>query len=217
VVHEAFRIGALGYVQKLHAKTDLLPAIDAVLAGKRFVSKSLEFSDSAPTQAPHRHEILFCSDDAVLIDSFGRFIGTALNIGNPAIVLIAESHRDMLIQTLQARGVDLDAAIQQGTYFSLNADEPPDPVRFFEIIKALSEAAAKAGNKHPRVAVCGERAGRLWAAGKTDEAIQLERVCEDLANDQDVDILCAYPLLPGQEDDPKLKRTYAEHTTVTFR
>ena len=38
VVREALSIGALGYVHKSYARTELLPAIEAVLNGKRFVS-----------------------------------------------------------------------------------------------------------------------------------------------------------------------------------
>jgi DNA-binding NarL/FixJ family response regulator len=40
IVQEAMRLGAWGYVFKTHAAVDLLPAIDAVLSGKRFVSSA---------------------------------------------------------------------------------------------------------------------------------------------------------------------------------
>jgi len=43
VVREAFRLGALGYVHKLCVANELLPAIKAVLKGKRFVSGGVEF------------------------------------------------------------------------------------------------------------------------------------------------------------------------------
>jgi len=77
-----------------------------------------------------------------------------------------------------------------------------------------SEAAAKAGKKRPRVAVCGERAGRLWAEGKTNEVIQLERFCDTLAETYEVDILCVYPLPRDQEEHPMFKDICAEHSTV---
>jgi DNA-binding NarL/FixJ family response regulator len=41
VIQEALGFGALGYVHKLRAQSDLLPAIDAALEGKRFVSSGL--------------------------------------------------------------------------------------------------------------------------------------------------------------------------------
>lgn len=40
IVQEAMRLGAWGYVFKIHAAAHLLPAIDAVLSGKRFVSSA---------------------------------------------------------------------------------------------------------------------------------------------------------------------------------
>ena len=89
---------------------------------------------------------------------------------------------------------------------------PPDPARFLEAIDSARAAAVEAGKAHPRVAFCGERAGRLWAAGRTAEAIQLEEFCGELA--PDVDILCAYPV-PYTTDDQALARVCAEHTAVS--
>jgi two-component system response regulator EvgA len=42
VVREAIHLGALGYVQKVRAGRDLLPAIEAALEGKHFVSQGLD-------------------------------------------------------------------------------------------------------------------------------------------------------------------------------
>ena len=206
-------MGAHGYIQKLSAGTDLLPAIDAVLDGQRFVSSSVAFTEPADAPAPRRHEILFCSDDAAVVDGLTRFIAAALNAADAAIVMVTESHRTRLLQELRTQGVDIDRAIERGTYLSFDADVvAPDDVGFLATINRAREAAAKAGNAHPRVAFCGERAGRLWAAGRTAEAVQLERFCSELA--QDVDMLCAYPV-PYSEDDRMLSRICAEHTAVS--
>jgi DNA-binding NarL/FixJ family response regulator len=214
IVREAFRLGARGYVQKLRVGSDLLPAVEAALGGRRFVSSNVAFNDPPDARAPHRHEILFCSDDAAIVDGLARFIATALNAADAAIVVVTESRRDRLLQRLRSQGVDVDGAIQRGTYLSLDADEAPDRVRFLEAVKDVREAAAKAGNPQPRVALCGERAGRLWAEGRTDEALQLEQLCSELAHD--FDILCTYPL-PYQEDDNVLKCICAKHTAVSSR
>jgi hypothetical protein len=40
------------------------------------------------------HQIVFCADDAALLDGLTRFIAAALGEGNPAIVWATESHRD---------------------------------------------------------------------------------------------------------------------------
>jgi DNA-binding NarL/FixJ family response regulator len=41
-VSEAFNLGAQGYIVKRDAGTDLLPGIDAVIRGEKFVSRSLK-------------------------------------------------------------------------------------------------------------------------------------------------------------------------------
>jgi hypothetical protein len=108
--------------------------------------------------------------------------------------------------------VDIDSAIERGLCLSFDANEAPDPARFLDAINSVRDAATRAGKSHPRVAFCGERAGRLWASGRTAEAIQLEQFCGELADD--VDILCLYPI-PYAADDHALERMCAEHTAVT--
>ena len=211
IVRKAFSVGAHGYIHKASAAADLLPAIDAVLAGQGFVSSSVTLTKQTDALAPRRHDILFCSDDAAIVDGFTRHAAAALNAGDAAIVLVTESHRTRLLQALRIRRVDIDGAIERGTYLSFDADVALDPVRFVGAINGVREAAT-AGKAHPRIAFCGERAGRLWASGRTAEAVQLEEFCGELA--RDVDILCAYPV-PYTNDDQALTRICAEHTVVS--
>ena len=217
VVRETLLLGAHGYVHKPRSASDLLLAVETVLGGKRFVSSGLQFVEDTEAPAPHRHKILFCSDDAAIVAGLERFIADALNAGNAAIVLVNESHRNDLFDGLRARGVDAAAAVRRGTYVSLDAAVAPDPDRFLEAVRGLSAAAAKAGKNRPRVAVCGERAGRLWAEGKVDEAIQLEQFCDNLAKTNEVDILCVYPSPQGQEEHPAFETIRREHSAVSFR
>ena len=81
VVQVALSTGAQGYVYKTDVQSDLLPAIEAVLRGKQFVSSSVkgyEFTDIPTAKAPHRHEVLFYSNDTTFLDGFTRFIAAAL-------------------------------------------------------------------------------------------------------------------------------------------
>jgi len=217
VVQETFRLGAQGYVHKPHARRDLLSAIDEVLNGKRFVSSSLACSEGADTQTPPRHEILFCSDNSVLLDSLTRFVGDALAVGNPALLVATQSHLASLVERLHIEGVDFDAAIQRGTCVTLDAYEVLNEDRVLDAIGRVIDAAAKAGKKHPRVAWWGERAGLLWAAGAADEAIQREQFASEVARSYPVDILCPYPSPNSLEDDPALQRICAEHTNDCSR
>jgi len=54
VVQEAFKLGALGYASKQKTRSDLLPALAAILEGKRFVSEGLAAGGYAPTNGRDR-------------------------------------------------------------------------------------------------------------------------------------------------------------------
>ena len=189
VVRAALGTGAQGYVYKTNLRSDLLPAIHAVLRDEQFVSSSLnghEFTDGSGEKAPHLHEVLFYSDDTVLLDRLSRFVAAALDAGNAAIVLATKAHRDSLLQRLKAGGVDTDGALQQGTYISLDAanvlstvmvNDLPDPARFFGCLGGFIEAGAKAAKSaQPRVVAFGEAVDLLQAQGKPDAAIRLEQL-----------------------------------------
>ena len=164
----------------------------------------------------NQHQILFCADEAALLDGLTRFIAAALDEGNPAIVWATESHRDALIQRLRTRRVEIDAAIQRGTYIASDVAETADRVRILVTLRGLSEAASKGGTKHPCVAVWGERAGRLWAEGKTDAAIVLEQLFNELAKHHEMDILCIYPLPDAEDDKSDFSSVCAEHCSFSF-
>ena len=229
VVQAALSTGARGYVCKTDAQSELVPAVDAVLRGKQFVSSSLKGSelDGTPREkAPHRHEVQFYSDDAVFLDAFARFIAAALKAGDAAIVVATKSHLDALALRLKTQGLDVDGAIQQGTYMPLDVakalstfmiNDMPDVARFFEVVGGLIEAAAKAAKLgHSRVVACGECSPLLWMQGKPDAAIRLERLWDNVGAIFEMDILCGYALssFHGEEDEGVFKSICAEHSAV---
>ena len=229
VVRAALSTGALGYILKTDAGRELLHAVDAVLLGKQFVSsrlKSHEFTGGSRDILPHYHEVLFYSEDTVLLDRLSRTVAAALEAGNAAIVLASKVHRDNLLQRLKAGGVDTDGALRQGTYISLDAadvlstilvNDLPDPVRFFMGLGGFIEAAAKAASsEQPRVFAFGEAVNLLKAQGKPDAAIRLEQLWNDVGRSFGLDILCGYDLsnFHGDEDEVVFHNICAEHSDV---
>ena len=229
VVREALNLGALGYVRKPCAQTELLPAIESILAGRQFVGSGLEdcqLSENMNTPAPQRHEVQFYSDQVVFLERVTHFIAAALKAGNAAIVFATKPHRDSLLWGLKAQGVDVDVAIHQGVYVSLDAadtlstfmvDDGPDPIRFLEGFRNLIQSTSKVARaERPHVAIFGEGVALLWAEGKTDAAIRLEQLGNDLAKMHDIDILCAYPFggFHGDEGKQVFERICAEHSAV---
>jgi DNA-binding NarL/FixJ family response regulator len=250
IVQGALATGARGYVVKSDANRELLPAVKAVLQGRQFVSARLtgrdsrratdsQVSDGAnEVRATHaltllrkvdttlRHEVGFYSDDRRFLDDVTQFIGATLKAENAAIVVATEAHRNSLFARLQAHGLDIAAAIEQGRYVALDAAETlsafmvndmPDPGRFLELLGDLIVTATDAAKgEHPRVSVFGECVHLLWAQGKTEAAIQMEKLGNHLTKIHGVDILCGYSIgsVPGEMDSHTFERICAEHTAV---
>jgi DNA-binding NarL/FixJ family response regulator len=53
IVREAFRLGADGYVHKSDVCLDLVPAVEAVLVGKQFVSGGLGYGECEGIPSTH--------------------------------------------------------------------------------------------------------------------------------------------------------------------
>jgi DNA-binding NarL/FixJ family response regulator len=208
IVEEAFALGASAYVRKAQASTDLPLAIEVVLTGGRYVSPSLKFC-CVDVQARIQHDIFFCSDEAAIVDHVAGFISVALRKGNPAVVWATQVRRESLTRELQTLRIDVKRAVRDGMLMLLDVSDPPD--RSCQVLMQLKRAASQMGYRGRRVAVCGERAGNLWAQGQTDEAVRVEQLWNDLAKSHSLDILCLYPM---PENDAALESIYAEHTRV---
>jgi len=248
-VEEALRTGASGYVVKSDAGKELLGAVEAVIQGGQFVSRRLAgwiFADVTDTRTPdfrtgglaptpregappHRHEVLFYSDEAEFLDGFTDFIAPVLQAGNAVVVVATESHRNGLVSTLQRRGLDISPAIERGHYIPLDVAETlarfmvndmPDPVRFFKTVGDLIVRAAKVAKaERLRVAACAECASVLWAQGKAAAAVRLEQLWDQIATTYGVDVLCGYRLIEFHVNDgaDMFQRICAAHTTVSSR
>jgi len=223
VAEQAFSRGAHGYVYKPRALRDIPPVLEAILRGGQFVSGGLERIAQGDSLASHRHDLVFCSSDALLVAAFSRFVGGALDRGNAVIVLLTDAHERSLKRTLQASQVDLALAIRQQRYVSVSINELlakvmvnrcPDPARFLNAAEELLNEVARHAGQHAKVVACGECSPTVWADGNVEAAIQLEQLWDDIAKSRQMDILCVYPLAARDESVPTVRRLCAEHTAV---
>jgi len=251
IVEQALSIGSAGYLMKADAGRQLLVAIGAVLQGKHYVSSSLsglhvnynrhqhdatcasskpkQFTQGPANEISGRHEAVFYSDDRQLLDHLSRFIGAALNAGNGAVVVATDAHREGLLHSLQASGVDIAAALEQGRYIAVDADELLSAYMVNDMLDAnvflqgigqlILKAASAVKMERPRVAVFGEGPDLLWKQGNTTAAIQDEKLGNQLAEMYAVDILCGYSInnLRGMAAVDVLQQICAEHSAVYSR
>ena len=252
VVQAAFSAGGHGYVLKSDAGSELLAGVEAVMSGKKFLSRNLMGNDLAEVvdsqasdprgrdetvaspavpllvrrNAGRCHEVQFCSDDSLFLDGLTRFISAALKAGKAAIVIGTESHRESLLEWLEADGLDIRGATSEGRYVALDSADTissfmvngmPDPVRFLRVFgDSISAASKNAKAVHLSVAVWGECAPTLWAEGKSDAAIRVEELTNEIARIYDLEILCGFLLERRRcEEDPyTFRRICEEHSAV---
>jgi DNA-binding NarL/FixJ family response regulator len=232
VVQETLSLGAPGYVVKAYAGSELLPAVDAVCQGRQFVGRGISGHDRdkttdpqvrdplfggssslAPSNGAHGrgHTAEFYSDDSSFVVGFAHFIETAINAGNAVIAVVTKPHLNSLYQTLQARGLNLGAAIERQRFIGLDVTDIlstfmvnhlPDPDRFFKVVGDLIASPTAAGG-HSRVAICGECGSTLWAQGNADGAIQVEQLCNQLSKRYGMNVLCGFSLSSFYREEDK--------------
>ena len=150
------------------------------------------------------HAVQLYSDDAFLLEILTGFIGGALSAGDGALVVATRAHADSLEQRLRQRGLDTGMAIRHGRYIVLDAREllprfmvndSVDEDRFTEVIRtALTQIRDAGPQANRRIAVFGELVALLWAEGKMQEAIRVEKLWNKLAEEHRFFLLCAYPV-----------------------
>jgi len=247
IVEAALATGAGGYIVKTDAGKELLPAVDAILRGKQFVSASLAGNNAAHPTDGHsrdyfepdaplpprniriRHEVDFYPDDTAFVNGFSGVIEAALSVGTAVIVIATDSHHKQILNRFRKNAVDVDAAIEKGSYLSVSAAEAvetimahemPDAARCSSLVGDLVTTVGKAATvRGARVAICGECAPILLTEGNVDAAIRLEHLWDETTREHDADTLCGYlwSAFPEGESNSIFRRICAEHSAIHGR
>src|SRR5690348_11453709 len=140
---------------------------------------------------PGSHSVQFYRKDEFLAEEVSRFLGAALGSGDAAIVIATKAHREQVSRLMKTRGLDVVLAARQGRYLSLDAAETlekisvagwPDATSFIAVIgEVIASARAATLRADARVAAFGEMVALLSAEGKSEAAVLLEHLWNDLA------------------------------------
>ena len=217
VVHEALTLGANGYIEKTRALY-VLPTVEAILEHR----SNGQGRPGDHAAAPYHHHVQFSRDDSTLLDGIDRFVGPALAAREPAILFGTRPHWHALIGRLCRRGVNVDDAVERGTLAYFDAEEVVSHILANGVescvplfLRAIESACAKA-RAGQRVPVFGEVVSLLYAAGRVDAAVALERAGNEMLRTWPIEIMCAYPLLP-LDSGTGFTNICAQHTAVAIR
>lgn len=175
---------------------------------------------------PGSHELQFYQNDDALLDRLARIIGSALGSGNSGVVIATKAHRYDLERLLTVFGIDVSLVAKQGRYHALDASDTlgkfmvsgwPDSKRFIDVIGAtIAQAKANARGEDALVAAFGEMVAVLWAEGKSEAALHLERLWDELTKTHSFQLHCAYPmsLFPREADTQSIQHICAQHSNL---
>jgi PAS domain S-box-containing protein len=158
---------------------------------------------SVAAEQKGEHSVQFYKDDSVLLEDLNGFIGAALAVGNSAVIVATRIHREGLSRLLNTQGIDVALATKQGRYLALDAYETlakfmvndlPDETLFSKLIGSVLSLARTASQNDAPPAVFGEMVALLWQDGKTEGAIRLEGLWNNLAKTHTFHLRCAYPM-----------------------
>src|SRR5579864_596523 len=185
----------------------------------------MEIPDLHTSPALERpHIVHLYTDDEVLVREISRALGSALNRGEPIVVIATRDHCEQLERVLNREVPDFKNAVAGGRCMMLDAGETlsrfmvngtPHPERFADVIgPVLIRASLASGNAKRRVTAFGEMVALLCAQGNGDAAVRLEQLWNDLAKTHHFSLYCAYPsqAFSRPEDRELFLRVCSEHT-----
>ena len=145
------------------------------------------------------HVVQFYGHEEELADRVAGYLLGALQHDGAAVVIATAAHRRAFEGRLTRAGVDLAAAVQAGTYRTLDAG---DTVRALTTGGQLDRGAfdrvigsliADAGQGERPVRAYGEMVTLLWDAGLVNDAVQLEEMWGSLGLTHSFSLFCSYP------------------------
>jgi PAS domain S-box-containing protein len=174
----------------------------------------------------HHHQVEFYEADTVLLGGLSKKFGSVLGAGDAVVVIATEARRNSLANLLRDRGINIQKAIQQGRYIALDAEETlskfmvdgwPDATRFSGVVGSVLDSARGEGTGERRaVAAFGEMVAVLCEQGKTEAAIRLEQLWNELAGTHSFSLHCAYPLnvFDHESDTTSFQTICSQHSHV---
>jgi PAS domain S-box-containing protein len=150
------------------------------------------------------HTVQFYNGEASLVQEVSAFLAASLAAGHGALVVASPAHRRAFASELETRGLSFGKVVRQGRYVEMDAAETlakitaggmPDAERFSSTFgNAILRLNAAAQADPPRAAIFGEMVALLWAGGKPEAALELERLWNGLGATHSFSVRCAYPI-----------------------
>ena len=170
----------------------------------------------------HEHAVQFYRDDTELLKTVGAFLSEGLVAGQPAIVIATPERRVAIEQALEGRLIDVAAAKRLGDLVMLDADatlatfmvdEAPVGSLFRRSLGDIIQQTLR-GREQTPVRAYGEMVDVLWKQRRTEAAIRVEVLWNNLAETHAFSLLCGYAVGNFYKQNDRYKQVCELHTHV---
>jgi hypothetical protein len=168
------------------------------------------------------HAVQFYGNDQALVTTVGGFISEGLIAGQPAILIATPAHTAAILDELSRRLIDVHHAKHIGDLVCLDAEETlstfmagdvPDPGAFRKNVgDAIDQALG--GRVRTPVRAYGEMVDVLWKRGRSEAAIKLEILWNELAATHAFQLLCGYSMGNFYKQAEYFEQVCQQHTHV---
>ena len=172
--------------------------------------------------APIVHSVHFYESEEALIQRLGSIVLSGMDAGVSALLVMTEAHKRAFQKFLSRRNVDLHRAERDGLLCVLDAETTlkrfmvngfPDENLFRASVGSLVRDA-QTHSQRSGLTVFGEMVAILWEQGNKEGAIQLERLWNELLQDNAFHLHCAYPkaLFKSRKDRCEITEICEHHS-----
>src|SRR5688500_7202628 len=140
------------------------------------------------------HLVQFYDREDYLYEVVATFIGQALPVDEPVVVIATPEHRRGFTDALVTRGFDPARVLfsdARETMAQFMSGGMPDAQRFMSTLGGVLEQMI---GGHARIRAYGEMVDLLWRDGNPEAAVRLEELWNDLSTLYPFTLLCAYPM-----------------------
>lgn len=240
ILEEALKLGASGYVLKTRAARDLFPAMKAARAGVPFVSSDGTGRTGAQTGAAagscsqaltpagpvvaHSHEVHIYPDEQSLAAGLASFMEHSLKADKAVLAFLTPERGEKIVGLIERSGVNVKGLIESGRFVILQTADvaselllegDPDCVRLTADSAAMVENIMR-DNPGRRICVCGECANDLFSTGRSQAAMMIESIWDEVASRYHLEVFCAYLLADVRHDPAAYEQVRAVHSLVAL-
>jgi CheY-like chemotaxis protein len=229
VVEAALDSGGHGYIVKTETDEELMPAMAAVVTGRRYIGSL--FTDHfagvvdchAVAHLDRHHELCVYCDDGSRLEGYVGFARAALTSDKIAVFAVESERMDVLRERLRSEGPAMSTALdqQQCRLVDMGAavsdfaiGDSLDEARFWKVANGLVMEVARSSRRAlSRIAFCGDGVAMLLRSGRVDAAVRLEHLWDRLCRGLNVQTLCPVSLVEvAQGGSHLMERLRAEHS-----